>query len=85
MDDPLRPLGWQDVAALARARLMRRDWAPGAVIPTEAALAREFGVSRSTVNRALRALAEEGWLDRRRRAGRGWQTGPSTARPSPSR
>ncbi len=69
MAEPLRPLGWQDVAALARARLSRRDWAPGDAIPTEAALAREFGVSRSTVNRALRALAEEGWLDRRRRAG----------------
>jgi GntR family histidine utilization transcriptional repressor len=69
MTGALKPLGWQDVAALARGRLQGRIWAPGATIPTEADLAREFGVSRSTVNRALRALAEEGWLDRRRKAG----------------
>ncbi|EPX86400.1 transcriptional regulator, GntR family [Rubellimicrobium thermophilum DSM 16684] len=67
--DATGALGWQDVAALARARLAARIWPPGAIIPPEAELAREFGVSRSTVNRALRALAEEGWLDRRRKAG----------------
>ncbi|NAZ35438.1 GntR family transcriptional regulator [Rubellimicrobium sp. CFH 75288] len=69
MREALRSLGWRDVAEIARARILARDWAAGGAIPTEAALAREFGVSRATVNRALRALAEEGLIDRRRRAG----------------
>jgi GntR family histidine utilization transcriptional repressor len=39
------------------------------LIPNEAALAQELGCARATVNRALRALAADGWLERRRRAG----------------
>ena len=62
-------LGWADIAEEARRRIFRRDWAPGDTIPGEVELAREFGVSRVTVNRALRALAEEGVLDRRRKLG----------------
>lgn len=64
-----RSPGWAEIAEEARRRIFRRDWAPGEVIPGEVELAREFGVSRVTVNRALRALADEGVLDRRRRAG----------------
>jgi GntR family transcriptional regulator, histidine utilization repressor len=55
--------------AEVRRRIHARDWPPGAVIPGEMALAAEFGVARATVNRALQALADDGWLDRRRRAG----------------
>lgn len=61
--------GWEDAAEEARRRITFREWAPGAIIPAEAELAREWGVSRATVNRALQALAEQGFLDRRRRAG----------------
>jgi GntR family histidine utilization transcriptional repressor len=39
------------------------------MIPSEVALAAEFGCARATVNRALRELAESGILDRRRKAG----------------
>jgi GntR family histidine utilization transcriptional repressor len=35
-------------------------WAPGALMPSEAELVAEFGVSRMTVNRALRELQAEG-------------------------
>jgi GntR family histidine utilization transcriptional repressor len=67
---PRRPAtGWQEIAAEALRRIHAREWPPGAAIPHETALAAEFGASRVTVNRALRALAEAGWLDRRRRAG----------------
>jgi GntR family transcriptional regulator, histidine utilization repressor len=56
-----------------RAEVMRRiraqDWAPGVTIPSEEALAGEFGCARATVNRALRDLADEGVLERRRKAG----------------
>ena len=61
--------GWQDVQAEALRRIQAREWAPGATIPKEAALAEEFGCARATVNRALQALAEDGFLERRRRAG----------------
>jgi len=47
----------------------RGEWKPGDLIPNEADLALEFGCARTTVNRALRALAETGLLDRRRKAG----------------
>jgi len=52
-----------------RRRIAQRVWKPGHFIPHEADLAREFGCARATVNRALRELAEEGLLDRRRKAG----------------
>lgn len=66
---PPAPRGWAAIAEEGRRRILHREWPPGATIPSEAALAREWGTSRVTVNRALRSLAEEGLLDRRRRAG----------------
>lgn len=39
-------------------------WPPGALMPSEADLVGEFGVSRMTVNRALRELQLEGLVDR---------------------
>lgn len=50
-------------------RLRTRLWKPGERLPTEAELAAELGCARSTVNRALQALADEGLLERRRRGG----------------
>lgn len=50
-------------------RIRGRAWPPGAAIPRETELAAEFGCARATVNRALRELAEDGVLDRRRRSG----------------
>ncbi|MEZ5911426.1 MAG: GntR family transcriptional regulator [Paracoccaceae bacterium] len=63
------PQGWEAIRAEVLARIRRRDWAPGQMIPTEEELAREFGCARATVNRALRDLAEGGLLERRRKAG----------------
>jgi GntR family histidine utilization transcriptional repressor len=39
-------------------------WPPGALMPSEADLVAQFGVSRMTVNRALRELQAEGLVDR---------------------
>lgn len=50
-------------------RIAERRWLPGALIPGEEALAREFGAARATVNRALQELARAGLIERRRRAG----------------
>lgn len=60
---------WQDIHDEALRRIQAREWPPGALIPNESALATEFGCARATVNRALQALAQDGWLERRRKAG----------------
>ncbi len=60
---------WQSVQDEVKSRIRNRVWKPGDLIPNESDLALEFGCARTTVNRALRALAETGLLDRRRKAG----------------
>lgn len=59
----------QAITAEVRRRIVDREWRQGDRIPDEAELAVEFGVARATVNKALQLLAEEGLLDRKRRAG----------------
>lgn len=59
----------QLIAAEVRRRIADREWRQGDRIPDEADLAVEFGAARATVNKALQLLADEGLLDRRRRAG----------------
>lgn len=59
----------QLIAAEVRRRIADREWRPGERIPDEAELAVEFGAARATVNKALQLLADEGLLDRKRRAG----------------
>lgn len=44
-------------------------WKAGEAIPTEMALTEQFGVSRMTVNRALKELSEEKVLERRQGSG----------------
>jgi GntR family histidine utilization transcriptional repressor len=61
--------GWDAIRAEVLRRIRARDWRPGEAIPTEAALAAEFGCARATVHRALRDLAEAGVVERRRKAG----------------
>jgi len=45
-------------------RIHAGEWKEGDQIPTEAALGRQFGVARMTVNRALRELASEQCVSR---------------------
>lgn len=63
------PVTWQSLRAEALRRIRMREWPPGGLIPHEADLAEEFGCARATVNRALRDLAEAGYLERRRKGG----------------
>ena len=44
--------------------LQQGRWPTGALMPSEAALVAQFGVSRMTVNRALRELQAEGLINR---------------------
>ena len=63
---PPRPV----LAPYARVKQFLKDglaagqWAPGALMPSEAALVAQFGVSRMTVNRALRELQADGLVQR---------------------
>lgn len=60
---------WTIIREELLRRINDRVWQPGALIPGEADLAEEFGCARTTVNRALRALAETGLVTRKRKAG----------------
>ena len=46
------------------ARIQDGTWRQGDAIPGEEALAREFSVSRMTVNRAIRELSDEQIVER---------------------
>jgi len=67
---------WQDVRAEVLGRIHSRRWKPGELIPNEADLASEFGCARATVNRALRAVADAGLIERKRKAGTRVATAP---------
>lgn len=50
-------------------RIMSGEWPPGHRLPFEHELMAEYGCSRMTVNKVLSALAAQGLITRRRRAG----------------
>lgn len=52
-----------------RKRIVAGTWPLGTLLPNEVDLAEEFNCARATVNRAMRELAEEGLVDRKRKAG----------------
>src|SRR3954466_14179869 len=49
--------------------IVRGRFRTGERLPTEEALADRFGYSRTTVAKAIRMLAQQGFVERRRRAG----------------
>jgi len=55
---------YAQVKQFLKAELARGRWVPGALMPSEAELVQRFGVSRMTVNRALRELQGEGLVER---------------------
>ncbi|MEO1084798.1 MAG: GntR family transcriptional regulator, partial [Acidobacteriota bacterium] len=56
-----RPL-YQQIKDRIAGRIARGEWTPGQKVPSENEIVRELGVSRMTVNRALREMAQEGHL-----------------------
>jgi len=72
------PVTFRDIKSALLHRIVRGDWAPGALLPGEVDIAQEFGCARATVNRAMRELAEDGIVERKRKAG-------TRVRPSPLR
>jgi DNA-binding transcriptional regulator YhcF (GntR family) len=65
-----------------RALLVAGDLAAGARLPTVRQLATDLNVHHNTVAEAYRLLAEEGWIDLRRRRGAVVLKRPSPARPA---
>lgn len=60
---------FRNVKETIRKRIVSGNWAAGDLIPNEVDLAAEFKCARATVNRAVRELAEEGLVERKRKAG----------------
>ncbi len=63
-DSPAKTPAYEQVKSFVRAHISAGDWRPGDTVPSESALMLQFGVSRMTVNRALRELATEGLVTR---------------------
>jgi GntR family histidine utilization transcriptional repressor len=68
MDDRVKPKAalapYARVKQHLKGELARGRFRPGALMPSEAELVARFGVSRMTVNRALRELQAEGLVER---------------------
>lgn len=60
---------YREIKAQIQDHILTGAWKPGAPIPAEADLAASYGVARATVNRALRELAEDGLIERKRKSG----------------
>ena len=60
---------YKDVKSDILSKITKGEWALGSLIPNEVDLAMTYGCVRSTVNRAMRELAEEGLIERRRKSG----------------
>lgn len=56
--------GYRAVSSAIEARILQGDLKDGTLLPTEQALAQQFGVNRSTVREAIRQLEQEGLVTR---------------------
>lgn len=60
---------YHEIKAEVLRRIKDRVWPAGTYLPKETELATEFGCARATVNRALRELADQGIVERKRKSG----------------
>lgn len=60
---------YKDVKSDILSKITKGEWAPGGLVPNEVELAATYGCARATVNRAMRELAQDGLIERRRKAG----------------
>jgi len=58
------PPKYAQIVNTIQRRIGDGTYPPGALLPSEAQLIREFAVSRPTVVRALEVLRSQGWIDR---------------------
>lgn len=64
-----RTTGWQALREIIHDRILKGSYPPGTRLPRDTDLAEELGCARTTVQRAMRALADEGLIERKRRGG----------------
>ncbi|MDQ2091136.1 GntR family transcriptional regulator [Marimonas arenosa] len=60
---------WRDVLEEIRNRVLTGRYGPGDKLPRDEDIAAELGCARSTVQRAMRDLADRGVVERRRKGG----------------
>lgn len=60
---------YAQIADILRQRIARNYWPKESKLPTNEALAEEFGVSRITIRQAIDILVEEGFLEARQGSG----------------
>ncbi|MCP5073492.1 MAG: UTRA domain-containing protein [Rhodobacteraceae bacterium] len=60
---------WTEVRDEIKRRVLERELLPGAKLPNDQELAKEFGCARTTVQRAMQDLAQSGTVKRRRKGG----------------
>jgi len=67
--DPVATPRYREIHDALRANIVSGAWPPGFKLPSEPELARSFDCARMTIGKALSALADKGFITRRRRAG----------------
>jgi GntR family transcriptional regulator, histidine utilization repressor len=67
--DPVATPRYREIHDALRAKIVAGAWPPGFKLPSEPELARSFDCARMTIGKALSALADKGFITRRRRAG----------------
>ena len=79
IDHDAEAFPFEQLAAILRKRIEDGTYSPGSRLPTHLALESESGLSPMTVRRAIKLLANEGWV--RTRPGRGTFVVPEDQRP----
>ena len=67
--DPIATPRYREIHDALREKIISGAWPPGFKLPAEPDLAKSFDCARMTISKALGALAERGFITRRRRAG----------------
>lgn len=80
LPDPTSTPRYREIHDALREKIVSGAWPPGFKLPSEPQLAQAFDCARMTLGKALGALAEQGYITRRRRAG----TTVNAARPQES-
>ncbi len=60
---------YKEVKSDILEKIVKGEWPPGDLMPNEMDLATIYNCARATVNRAMRELADDGIIERRRKAG----------------
>ena len=60
---------WREVRDHIRGQILDSTYRPGEKLPRDEGIAKELDCARSTVHRAMRSLAEDGVVERRRKGG----------------